>query len=145
MTAESEGLREAIYIEVGVHPSYKRLTESKEPAESPFSTMKDLFMWAACLGARRGCRKPLVSRETIFRWDQLNSRDIVLLEAIALVVTGDPQVILHRNTVLEIAEECANAGIAELLDEIESRHGKPLWNLLEFVVKECALEGDGEE
>lgn len=141
MSAESEGSREVVYIEEELHESYQRLTAGKDPFQSPFPSMKDLFMWAACLGARRGIRRPLSSKVTVFRWGQFDSdRDVPLLQAIALKAKKDPQVISNQNEVLTIAEEYANAGMRQLLDKIEARAGQPLWNLLDFVVSECAQD-----
>ncbi len=73
-TVEVKG-SDRIGIEEGVHQLYKDLTErSKEnPEGTPFSLMKDMFMWAVALGVRSGERRPLTSsRMQIFRWDQLS-------------------------------------------------------------------------
>jgi dnd system-associated protein 4 len=138
MSVELADSRESVYIEQEVHEHYQRLTEGQKPAQAPFDSMKDLFMWAACLGARRGIRRPLDSKKVkIFGWTQFDLQvDVPLLKAIALVTTGDPQVILRRSDVLTIAEEYANAGIHELVEKIEEHPGDPLWNLLEFLLRE---------
>lgn len=144
MSAEFEASREAVYIDEELHEHYQRLTAGQKPAQSPFDSMKDLFMWAACLGARRGIRRPLVSKIKVFGWTQFDTQvDVPLLKAIALATTGDPQTILHRSEVLTIAEEYANAGMHELVEKLEGRPGEPLWNLLEFLLKE-SLQGDSD-
>lgn len=128
------GLRAS--IETSHHDFYKQLSESADdPERCPFRTMKDIFMLAACLGYRRGQRKPLASgKKNIFHWTQFSEQvDEPVLKAMAIATTGDIQVLGNQEEILQIAEEYANAGIHELKSQVEEGLGEPLWNLVELV------------
>jgi dnd system-associated protein 4 len=127
--------RDTIVIEVKAHNIYKSLTEGKNIHNVPFRTIKDIFMWAVCLGVQQGKRRPLTSKKTtIFRWPQLDSQiDIPLLKAIAIVESGDINILLNRTDILNIAEEYANGGIYELRDNLLTESGQPLWNLVDIL------------
>ncbi len=129
---EPTASRDTVAIEEAVHEIYKRLTEGTDPVNAPFQTMKDVFMWAACLGYRRGERRPLTGkRVVIFRWAQFTPQtDIPLLKALAIADTGDVSVLLRRDQILSIAEEYANAGIYEMRAGVLDEYGQPLWNLV---------------
>ena len=126
-----------VTIEREVHQLYKDLSErsTQNPETSPFLTMKDVFMWAVALGVKEGKRRPLSgSREQIFRWDQFSQEmDIPALKAIALAETGEVEVLLQEDHILQIAEEYANAGIHEIKREITDQPGEALWNLVNRV------------
>ena len=114
----------------------KKPMKDIDPINFPFSTMKDVFIWSACLGFRSGRRKPITGkRKMIFRWAQLSPQtDIPLLKAIAIADSGDVQVLLNQNEIVNIAEEYANAGIYELRDSVLEGRDLPLWNLIELLV-----------
>jgi dnd system-associated protein 4 len=97
--------------------------------------MKDVFMFATCLGVKLKIARPLTSKKlTIFRWAQFDSQtDLPLLKAIAIVDTNDVSVLLRRNDILTIAEEYANAGIYELRASLLEEYGQPLWNLVSIL------------
>lgn len=123
-----------VSIETSVHDFYKQLTTSKSAEESPFLTMKDLFMLAACLGFRMKQRKPLGKREQPFHYSVFTeAEDIPILKAIAIATTGDVAVLAEPECIVEIAEEYANAGIHELRSVIAENIGQPLWNLAEML------------
>jgi dnd system-associated protein 4 len=130
-----ETSRDTVAIDATVHELYKRLTEGNDILNVPFRSMKDMFMWAVCLGVQQGRRKPLTSkRVTIFRWAQLDSQiDVPLLKAIAIAKIGDVDVLLRRNEILTLAEEYANAGIYDLRDAILEDYRQPLWNLVDLL------------
>ncbi len=127
--------RDTVSIAESVHEIYKQLTEGNDPVRVPFRTMKDVFMWAACLGYRRGERRPLTGkRVTIFRWAQFTPQnDIPILKALAIVDSGAINVLLSRDEILTIAEEYANAGIHELRASLLSEGGQPLWNMISII------------
>lgn len=58
---------------------------------------------------------------------------IPALKAIAVADTGDVEIILHKDRILRIAEEYANAGIRELKRELVDQPGQPLWNLVNLI------------
>lgn len=114
----------------------KKSMKDIDPINFPFSTMKDVFIWSACLGFRSGRRKPITGkRKMIFRWAQLSPQtDIPLLKAIAIANSDNVQVLLNQNEIVTIAEEYANAGIYELRDSVLEGKDLPLWNLIELLV-----------
>ena len=137
---ETEIRGDRVNIELGdVHQLYKDLTDRsrEKPQQAPFLLMKDVFMWAVALGVQMGKKRPLASGRTQpFRWDQLSQdTDIPALKAIAVADTGDVEVILHKDKILRIAEEYANAGIRELKSELVDQPGQPLWNLVNLARK----------
>jgi len=125
-------------IETGdVHKLYQDLSRrsAKNPEQEPFLSMKDVFMWAVVLRVRAGKKRPLATGRTQpFRWNQLSQdMDIPALKAIAVADTGDVEIILHKDRILRIAEEYANAGIRELKRELVDQPGQPLWNLVNLI------------
>lgn len=124
--------RDTVAIDESVHEIYKRLTEGTDPVDIPFRTMKDMFMWAACLGRRLGERRPLTGkRVTVFRWAQFTPQtDMPLLKALAIADSKNVNVMLSQDEILATAEEYANAGIHELRASVLDEHGQPLWNLV---------------
>lgn len=127
--------RDTVAIEDTVHEIYKQLTEGNDPVNVPFRTMKDLFMWAACMGYRQGKRRSLTGkRQIIFRWAQFSSQvDVPLLKAIAIADKAEVNVLLNQEEILSIVEEYANAGIYDLRDAVVDQFGQPLWNLVSIV------------
>jgi len=132
MMAEIAASRDAVAVDEAIHEIYRQLTEGNDPVSVPFRTMKDVFMWAACLGYRHGERRPLTGkRVTIFRWAQFTPQvDVPLLKALAIADSGDVNVLLSEDEILTIAEEYANAGIHELRASVLGEYGQPLWNLV---------------
>ena len=128
--------RDTIAIDETVHEIYKQLTEGNYVQSVPFRTMKDVFMWAVCLGAQRNKRKSLVGKKIpIFRWAQFDAQiDIPLLKAIAIANSEDVSILLKRNEILTLAEEYANGGIYDLRDSLLGEGDLPLWNLVELLI-----------
>ena len=112
----ADDTRDTVSIDETTHEIYKQLTEGNNILSVPFRTMKDVFMWAVCLGVQQGKKMPLATkRVTVFRWAQFDSQtDIPLLKAIAISESGDVNILLKRNDILNTAEEYANAGIYDL-------------------------------
>jgi dnd system-associated protein 4 len=133
--AEDTSSRDTVAIDENIHNIYKQLTEGNNVYAAPFRTMKEIFMWAVCLGAQQGIRKPLtVKKIVIFRWAQFDLQtDVPLLKAIAIADSGDVNVLLKRNDILTIAEEYANAGIHDLKANLIDEYGQPLWNLVRIL------------
>ena len=146
MTEAATG-RDTVVIDESVHEIYRQLTEGNDPVSVPFRTMKDVFMWAACLGYQRGERQPLTGkRVTIFRWAQFAPQvDIPLLKALAIADSGDVSVLLSQDEILTIAEEYASAGIHELCASMFGEYGQPLWNLVAVLSRQsmsCCQRGE---
>lgn len=127
----SVGARDTVNIDESVHEIYKQLTDGVDPVTVPFKTMKDVFLWAACLGFERGERRAISGRKLIiFRWAQFSLHsDIPVVKALALAGVKDVNVLLGQDEVINVIEEYANAGIHDLRDRIFAEHGQPLWNL----------------
>lgn len=126
--------RDTVTIDESVHYIYKELTDGTDPVTVPFKTMKDVFMWAASLGYKRGERRPIAGKKlTIFRWAQFSSQtDIPVLKAIALADGDDINVLLSQDEMLNVIEEYANAGIHDLRSRLFDGHGQPLFSLVEI-------------
>jgi len=124
--------RDTVTIDESVHYIYKELTDGTDPVTVPFKTMKDVFLWSASLGYRRGERRPIVGKKlTIFRWAQFNFQtDIPVVRAISLADGIDINVLLKQDEILTIVEEYANAGIHDLRSNVYEVHGQPLWNIV---------------
>ncbi|MGD9950866.1 MAG: hypothetical protein AB7U29_20730 [Desulfobulbus sp.] len=124
--------RDTVTIDESVHCIYRELTDGTDPITVPFKTMKDVFLWAASLGYKRGERRPIAGKKlTIFRWAQFNSQnDLPVIKAMCLADSGDINVLLNHDEILNIIEEYANAGIHDLRARINDNHGQPLWNLI---------------
>ena len=130
----NEEPRDTVSIDDSVHNIYKRLTEGSDPVDVPFSTMKDVFMWAASLGYQQGERKPIRGkRTTIFRWAQFSPQtDIPLIKAMAIADSGDVDVLMSQEDVLTAMEEYANTGIIALESRLSNANDQNLWNLVDL-------------
>lgn len=124
--------RDTVSIDESVHYIYKELTDGADPVTVPFKTMKDVFLWAASLGYKRGERRPIAGKKlTIFRWAQFSSQtDIPVVKAIALADGNDINVLLSQDEMLNVIEEYANAGIHDLRSRLCCEHGQVLFNLV---------------
>ena len=132
---ETSQSRDAINIDESVHHIYKELRDGTDPVESPFTTMKDIFMWAVFCGAELGLPKEIKGKKTtIFHWSVFSEKDdIPLLKALAISKTKDVNLLLDQNQILTIAEEYANAGILHIRDKVLKEGGSPLWNLVSMI------------
>jgi len=129
---ETQDSRDTVAVDEVVHEAYKQLTEGNDAVSAPFRTMKDVFMWAVALGSQLGERRPLTGkRVTIFRWAQFTPQtDVPILKAVALADSGNIDVLLSQEEILNTAEQYANAGIHELRSTVLNEYGQPLWNLV---------------
>ncbi len=127
--------RDTVVVDESAHEIYKQLTDGNNVQSIPFRTMKDVFMWAVCLGVQQNKKRPLATKKiTIFRWAQFDTQvDIPLLKAIAIAESGDVDILLKRNEILTLAEEFANAGIYDLHDALTGEYRQPLWNLVKIL------------
>lgn len=128
-----------IYIEEESHRIYEKLvSQSDKNAEyQPFRTMKDLFVIAACVGAKQGIYKPTESRKEIFRGNSFRDKtDIPILAALAYQQAQDIAVLTDPRKVGDIAQGWANGGIYVLQDELLYQAGNPLFNWVNMLVSE---------
>ena len=133
--AETELSRsERVNIDDSVIQIYRDLTEDPNAEQSPFRTYKDAFMFAACLGYRRGDRRQLpAGKKHTIRREVFTESDFTLLKAIAIAATDDVDVLLHLGDILTVAEEYAHAGIHDLKVRLLDERGHPLWNLVDLI------------
>ena len=124
--------RDTVTIDESVHYIYKELTDGTDPVTVPFKTMKDVFLWAAALGYKRGERRPISGKKlTIFRWAQFSSQtDIPVVKAISLADGSEINVLLSQEEMLNVAEEYANAGIHSLRAHLLTESNQPLWGIV---------------
>jgi dnd system-associated protein 4 len=130
------GARDTVNIDESVHEIYKQLSEWNDPVNAPFKTMKDVFLWAACLGYKNGSRKRLEGkRVTIFRWAQFNQfTDIPIIKAIALSDFKDLHVLIDQEESLKILEEYANGAIHDLQSIVQRQERQPLYSFVEIIL-----------
>ena len=141
-----EQTRDLIYIDEAAHQIYKDLSESQDLEAAPFRYMKEIFLYAVCMGYRLGERRPLAGKRTgVFRWAQFSSQvDVPLLKAIAIADQGDVSVVAGHNRVMQVIEEYANAGIHELRASLVGQYGQPLWNLVALLDSFAPPKGEPE-
>lgn len=112
----------------------KKAGKETDPESIPFHTMKDAFIWAACIGFRSGKRHPISGKKRlIFRWAQCTQSDIQILKALAIAEAGDINVLQDAKAITTIAEEYANTGVHLLRDELLEGNSLPLWNLVDLL------------
>lgn len=131
----SVGARDTINIDESVHEIYKQLTEGNDPVNAPFKTMKDVFLWAACLGFKAGSRKALDGKKvTIFRWAQFNQQiDLPLIKSLILSDTSSLDILDKQDDLIEIIEEFANSGALELKNMLADNSMNTLWHFVERI------------
>ena len=114
----------------------KRGTDRIE--DFPFETKKDLFVLAACVGAKLNRYKELSSeRHNAFNGETFNTRiDVPILHTLAYKKEGDVELLLEPKRVLEIAQCWANGGINEVYNAILNNPGRPLFNYVDWVLEQ---------
>jgi len=129
--------KERVLIDESVMPIYRELRAegSSDPEEKPFSTFKDIFMLAACLGFATGrdLQKLPGNTKTDIRETIFSENDLVVLKAIAISHVGDVEVLSTPGEILRIAEGFAHIGISEVKRYLLDTSGLPLWNLVDLV------------
>ena len=95
---------------------YEKFTsESGDVPSKPLRYDRDVFLAAAVAGALHNKSEQLLpaERKEKFNWNTLLNDSLALpvLQALALLKTGDANLLLDEEKVVSIAEEYANAGI----------------------------------
>ena len=140
MTDDRE--RSAINIEKTKHRLFEELSKGKN---SPFESMKDTVLAAACIGYENNSKIPLDNVKKIFDWDRFSPQtDIPFLHALALAETGDDMILLNRNEILIVLEEYANGGINDLYDATVKKPGNALPNLIDLILEHGKSRSDDE-
>ena len=77
-----------INIDDAVMDIYRELTDNESKEQAPFSTYRDLFLLAACVGLQNKRRTPLSNRRgTAIRQDVFGEQGLAILKAIAIAAT----------------------------------------------------------
>lgn len=111
------------------------------PDDSPFERQLDIWFLAVCLGARKG-KTNTVKKWHRFITGEILSRDpyrIELLELLAIAHTKNPWIIDKPEQVMDLVNELAAAGLAELFEMLAKGNDKPIWNLTESLMNEFSI------
>lgn len=127
---------------VDKEPIYQELVDSDD---APFVKLKDAFLMAACIGSLQDESEELKGRGKEFLLSVFNDdADKAIMNALAFAKTDDLTILLEteeKNTEkFKIIEEYANAGIRTMKKRVLEAPGKPLDNLVNFI-----LEHEGEK
>lgn len=135
MSEGSTSRSDRVSIDESVISIYHELVDGSSIEQTPFRTLKDVFMLSVALGYRRGTRRPAPSssRHTIRR-EVFSDQDYYLLKAIAIATTGDVEILMNPGEVLSIAEEYAQVGIYEVKAELLEQAGRSLWNSASLMI-----------
>lgn len=130
-----------VFIDSGVHDIYKELTErSVEKAEdAPFIKMPDLFITAACIGAKENKYKELgKQKKDIFVADAFDTKtQIPILITLAFKYTQNLDDLADTKKILNICEAWANGGINLVYEQVMAGKGlRPLYRFTDFVLEE---------
>lgn len=131
--------RISVYVDQNDHEIYEKLTSRsvKKAEDYPFETMKDLFMAAACIGAKNNNFVEIKKGQEIFDATLFNPKiEIPVLFSLAFQKTHDIDTLSDTKKVLEIAQCWASGGIHVLEDEILTKPGRPLFNLVDYLWEE---------
>ena len=129
--------RDRIQIDSSVHETYRELTEGRD---TPFKTMKDVFMLAACLGYQQKSRTTLKSKQDIFHWSAFSEQeDIPILCSLGIAEAQDVDILVDQDRLLTIAEEYANTGISQI-KQLVDQPGEALNNLASYFLQEEQFE-----
>ena len=107
------------------------------PDDSPFERQIDIWFLAVCIGARKGKRTQII-RPHRFITGELLSRDpyrIESLELLAVSYTDDPWILERPSEIMDLANELAATGLAEIIDMLKGGSAKPIWNLTDSITE----------
>ena len=129
-----------VFINEAVHPIYTELTNrAVDKAEDiPFIKMPDLFLAAACVGAKENKYKELSSKKRdIFVADAFDTKvQIPILIALAHRKVLNLDDLSDPRKILNICECWANGGIQIVHEQVLSGQGlRPLYRLVDFILQ----------
>lgn len=132
---------------------YDPLVESDSDCRL-FSTYKDLFLLAACIGFEKKKRSKMSAAnsdkgEIHWQMFERNNADLATINSIALASTCDIDIILDTDDMIDrkikIMEEYANGGIHVIKEKILDMPGDLIDNLVNFIFEEVHEEVQEEE
>jgi hypothetical protein len=130
-----------VFIDEKSHQIYTDLTtRAVDKAEDiPFIKMPDLFMAAACIGAKENKYKELgPKKRDIFVADAFDSKiQIPILIALAHKKLNNLDQLSDAKLILNVCEGWANGGIHIVNEQVLSGRGlRPLYRLVDFITQE---------
>ncbi|MGN6398659.1 MAG: hypothetical protein ACTHMI_24025 [Mucilaginibacter sp.] len=139
MTDDLDARTTRIRIHDSVRPIYDRLYGNSNIEQLPFPQIKDVFIFAACVGYQKKNRRPIpAGKRTDLRLEVFSDTDKQIMKAIALAATNDVVVLEKKpeerisGKVLTIVEEFAHGGIEELKSMLD-QPGYTLYNLVDMI------------
>ena len=132
-----------IFIDDKKHDIYTDLTgrAAKMAEDKPFIKMPDLFITAACIGARDNLYLPIDGKKRdIFVADALDQNlHVPIIASLGYQYTGDTEILLDPRGLLDIVESYANGGIDIIYDIVQTGEGlRPLYRFMDFVLDEIS-------
>ena len=140
-----------VHIDASNHHKYIELTRPPEnqsgdirfqAEDVPFIKMPDLFVAAACVGAKEGKYIGLSKKRDIFFADALDPKfQLPVLISLAYKKHGNTDVLLEPKEVMDICECWANGGISILYDIALYGEGlRPLYRIIDYIQKESPIQ-----
>lgn len=127
-----------IYIDESVHCQYVQYADRNENGmNTPFLTMKDLFLCSAIFGASHSCCAPLKKPRDIFGVETFSHLDHVVLYAVAHKVLKTLDELADSRQVLNVVQEYANGGLNLLIPALLDSPGSTMVEKLTFLMMEC--------
>lgn len=140
-----------ISVDESHHSTYQELAKrtdrentDKETDMRPFESMKNLFLLATFIGYNDNKCIPLKKGTGIFNWRGFSTDEVSLLDALAVSVTNEIDVLNDRIKILQIAEKYANGGILQIEEEVREMPGDKIENLLDLLanwIQDDSFEG----
>ena len=127
-----------VSIDANVHEIYKGLT-SGSAEDAPFIKMPDLFITAACVGAKENRFIELgKQKREIFVADAFDTKtQIPILVTLAFKHTKDLNDLADAKKILNICQAWANGGINIVYEQVMVGKGlRPLYRFADFVLEE---------
>ena len=126
-----------IYIDQDQHEFYDRLTQrsGENPDDHPFQTMKDLFMVAACLGAKHNRFQEIKKPRDIFSSSVFDQKvDIPVLVSIAYGHEQKFEILMDENVMVWIVQGYACGGFDIIKEKLLQSPGRLLDNMITMIL-----------
>ncbi len=127
-----------VVIDSSVHEMYKELTNGSAE-DAPFIKMPDLFVTAACIGAKENKYLELgKQKKDIFVADAFDTKtQIPILITLAFKYTKNLDDLADAKKILNICQAWANGGINIVYEQVMVGKGlRPLYRFADFVLEE---------
>lgn len=127
-----------VSIDASVHKIYEELTNGA-PEDAPFIKMPDLFVTAACVGAKENKYLELErQKKQIFVADAFDTKtQIPILVTLAFKHTKNLEDLADAKKILNICQGWANGGINIVYEQVMVGKGlRPLYRFADFVLEE---------